>query len=146
MSLSRLNPSDLGSYSDLLKKEDEKARNLFIIGRLESSWEKIVGSGLFPYSRPLKVEGNILKMIVPSSAYKMEFTFIKDIVLKNINSVIDFHHFYSFRVITGNFQSLNIGRPIINRSLEGKEDLLSIAEREPDSVIREKLKSLIQLF
>ena len=146
MGLSRLKPSDLGVYSELLKKEEEKARNLFIIGRLEASWEKIVGPGLYPYSRPLKMDGNILKMIVPSSAYKMEFTFIKEIVLQNIRSVIDFYSIYSFRVITGNFQPLNLGKPVIHRSLEGKEKLLSIAETETDPAIREKLKSLIQLF
>ena len=136
----------MGVYSELLKKEEEKARNLFIIGRLEASWEKIVGPGLYPYSRPLKMDGNILKMIVPSSAYKMEFTFIKEIVLQNIRSVIDFYSIYSFRVTTGNFQSLNLGKPVIHRSLEGKEKLLSIAETETDPAIREKLKSLIQLF
>jgi hypothetical protein len=146
LGLSRLKPSDLGVYSELLKKEEEKARNLFIIGRLEASWEKIVGPGLYPYSRPLKMDGNILKMIVPSSAYKMEFTFIKEIVLQNIRSVIDFYSIYSFRVTTGNFQSLNLGKPVIHRSLEGKEKLLSIAETETDPAIREKLKSLIQLF
>ena len=144
--LSRLKPTDLGPYSELIKKEEEKARNLFIIGRLESAWEKIVGAGLYPYSRPLSVDGNVLKLIVPNSAYKMEFTFIKEIVLKNINSNLDFHKIYSFRVMVGNFQPLNLNKPKIVRSLEGKEDLLNLAEKELDPVARQKLVSLIQLF
>jgi hypothetical protein len=146
LSLSRVNPGDLGPFSDIIKQEEEKARNLFIIGRLEASWEKIVGSGLFPYSRPLKVEGNVLKMIVPNSAYKMEFTFIRDMVLKNINSALDFYKIYSYRITVGNFKSLNTERPIAKRSLEGKESLVAQIENETDPIIKEKLLSLIQLF
>jgi hypothetical protein len=146
LSLSRINPSDLGPFSDIIKQEEEKARNLFVIGRLEASWEKIVGSGLFPYSRPLKVEENVLKMIVPNSAYKMEFTFIKDMVLKNINSALDFYKIYSFRITVGNFKSLNTAKPIVKKSLEGKEHLIALIENETDPIIKAKLLSLIESF
>lgn len=144
--LSRIKPQDLGPLADLIQKEEEKSRNLFIIKRLEASWEKIVGPGLYAYSRPQKVEGNTLKIIVPNSAYKMEFTFIKDFVLKNISSYLDFYKIYSFKLIVGNFQSLTQLKPPVKRTLEGKEDLLSLIEREPDPISRKKLIELIELF
>jgi hypothetical protein len=85
-------------------------------------------------------------MIVPNSAYKMEFTFIRDMVLKNINSALDFYKIYSYRITVGNFKSLNTERPIAKRSLEGKESLVAQIENETDPIIKEKLLSLIQLF
>lgn len=144
--LSRLQPSDLGPFADFVQKEEEKLKNLFIIKRLESAWEKIVGPGLYPYSRPINVSGNSLKIIVPNSAYKMEFTFIKDFVLKNIDSILDFYKIFSFKITVGNFQPLNLKKPVVKKSLEGKESLLNILEREEDPISKKKLRELIELL
>lgn len=144
--LSRLQPSDLGPFKEIIQKEEEKLKNLFIIKRIEASWEKIVGPGLYPYSRPIDVNGNSLKIIVPNSAYKMEFTFIKDFILKNIDSLLEFHKIFSFKIVVGNFEPLNIKKPTVKRSLEGKESLLNLLEKEEDPVSRMKLRELIELL
>ncbi len=120
----------------------EKAKLLKIIDQ----WEEIVGPVYYQHTFPGKVFAKTLQIVVDHPAYKMEIQFMKNIILKNINSFFYGEPFEAISIFIGKVDFKKNKFSQIKKTLEGKSELTEVIILEEDEIFKKKILDLISVF
>lgn len=137
---------DFISLVNVLGIEEEELKSIYIINRLTANWKEIVGEGFAYHSKPLKYKENILNVLIVHEAYRMEFNFNKNIILRNIKKILEDDIIKHIHYKVGDFRRKKKEVKNIKETLEGKESLIKILSQESDQKAYEKLLDLVKIM
>tara|TARA_B100001123_G_C15096799_1_gene941894 strand:+ start:448 stop:720 length:273 start_codon:yes stop_codon:yes gene_type:complete len=65
--------------------ENEKTHHMFLIGSLQTKWEKVVGKQVGEATKPIKIQNNKLYIKCKNPTWKNELQYQKRELIKQIN-------------------------------------------------------------
>ena len=129
------------------KKNEEEIQLNFFLYKIKNEWQNIVGEGYFWDTEPLFYRDKTLIILVNHSTYSLELNANKSLILKNIEQVLGGKYIEKLSFKDG-FVKKNRNLKLYpkKQTLEGKEKLIKIIEKEEDEKVREKLLELVKLM
>jgi hypothetical protein len=122
-----------------------KIENEIILKKIKNNWDYIIGNHLNNFAYPKKIENNILHIGVQNSTYKMELSFIINLILINLRNLTDGKINKVKFIIDPIFKFKNINSKVIIKK-EINPNLYKLVEKEEDKKIQKILIDLINVF
>ncbi|PJZ66897.1 hypothetical protein CH371_02025 [Leptospira wolffii] len=117
------------------------------IQTLAKRWPDIIGPIYANQSEPFSIQDDTLIVITSHAAYKQEILFLKKRILNHCYRYLKENTVKKIEVRIGNVSRKDSKGPqpsAPKTGLEGKQDLVSLAEKETDPIAKKRLLDLIE--
>ncbi len=145
-----INKIDATEFREILGElglTEENLSSKIALQTLNKRWVDIIGPIYAKQSEPFSLQGDTLVVITSHAAYKQEILFLKKRIFSYAYRYLGKDVLKKIDVRVGNLsrkdgKSDKITAP--KTGLEGKQDLISLAEKETDPIAKKRLLELIE--
>ncbi|TGK03149.1 DUF721 domain-containing protein [Leptospira langatensis] len=126
---------------------EESLSNRIAVQTLSKRWADIIGPIYANQSEPYSIQGDVLIIVTSHTAYKQEILFLKKRILSYSARYLGKDTVRKVEVRIGNLsrkQQKQAYQPVDKTGLDGKQDLISLLEKETDPIAKKRLLELIE--
>ncbi|TGK07162.1 DUF721 domain-containing protein [Leptospira semungkisensis] len=149
---SGLNKINTGEFKKVLEElglSEENLSNRIAVQTLSKRWADIIGPIYANHSEPYSIQGDALVIVTSHTAYKQEILFMRKRILSYSIRYLGKDIIRKIEVRIGNLspkQAKQPIKPVDKTGLDGKQDLISLIEKETDPIAKKRLLELIEFL
>ncbi|TGL34381.1 DUF721 domain-containing protein [Leptospira koniambonensis] len=147
--IQKIDPQEFKNILQSLGLTEESLAEKIAVQTLVKRWVDIIGPVYANHSEPFAVHGDVLVIITVHSAYKQEILFMRKRILSYSARYLGRDVVKKIEIRIGNLTPKRQKSPSYTADktgLEGKQNLVSLAEKETDPIAKKRLLELIEFL
>ncbi|TGL61086.1 DciA family protein [Leptospira sarikeiensis] len=145
--VNKIDPNEFKSILENLGLTQESLEARIAVQTLTKRWADIIGPIYANHSEPFSLNNDTLVIITTHSAYKQEILFMRKRILSYSARYLGRDVVKKIEIRIGNLVQKRQKSPSYTADktgLEGKQDLVSLIEKETDPIAKKRLLELIE--